>query len=230
MTKTCLLTVAAHLALGMLGARGADQSGPGQWEETTLLKGHNKPVSTLAFSPDGKVLGSVDGGGVMKLWDVATGKVKATVGGRGLTILAIRFDAGSQTVSTVSSEGFVTAWNVASGKRRSAVRLGLRDAVITAAFSPDGKTLATTAGNLVEARTLAEVQLWDVATGRRKGRLTGDWMATGQLQFSPDGKRLAGLCERMVLKPGAGLSSTESDLKVWVVSGRKIGEVRKLPE
>src|SRR5436309_1357539 len=122
MTKTCFLTVAAHLALGVLGARGADSPSTGRWEETTLLRGHNKPVSTLAFSPDGKVLGTVDASGVMKLWDVSAGKVKATVGGSGLTILAIRFDAKGETVTTVSSEGFVTAWNAASGTRRSAVR------------------------------------------------------------------------------------------------------------
>jgi len=231
MTKTCVqMSVVAFLALGVLGvARGADQPPPGEWKETAVLKGHGKSVSTLAFSPDGETLASVDGGGVLKLWDVAAGKAKATAGGKGQTILAVRFAANGETLATVSAEGIVTVWDGKTGKQRSAVRLGLRDAVLTAAFSPDGKLLATTAGNVVEQqRVAAEVQFWDPATGRKKGVLTGDWLATGQLHFAPDGKTLVGSCERAVLKPGDPLCTSEYDLKFWDVSGARIKEVRTL--
>src|SRR6516164_6310702 len=131
MTKTCVqMSVVAFLALGVLGvARGADQPPPGEWKETAVLKGHGKSVSTLAFSPDGETLASVDGGGVLKLWDVAAGKAKATAGGKGQTILAVRTAAFSPdgkllatTAGNVVEQQRVAAevqfWDPATGRKK----------------------------------------------------------------------------------------------------------------
>ena len=56
--------------------------------------------------------------------------------------------------------------------------------VIDAAFSPDGRRLATAS----EDRT---IKLWDVATGREVFTLIGHTAGVLSLAFSPDGRRLA---------------------------------------
>ncbi|MFD7667999.1 TIR domain-containing protein [Streptomyces sp. NPDC059788] len=62
---------------------------------------------------------------------------------------------------------------------------GHRDQVQSAAFSPDGSTLATGSWD----RT---VRLWDTATGTQRGKaLRGHTEAVLSVAFSPDGKRLA---------------------------------------
>jgi WD40 repeat protein len=62
---------------------------------------------------------------------------------------------------------------------------GHTDTVISVAFSPDGKTLAT--GSFDDS-----VRLWDVASHRLvSAPLTAHKNAFGSVAFSPDGKTLA---------------------------------------
>ena len=46
-------------------------------KEKLTLKGHSKPLTSLAFSPDGKTLASSSVDKTIKLWDVTTGEEKA---------------------------------------------------------------------------------------------------------------------------------------------------------
>ena len=42
----------------------------------SVLQGHTKGLSSLAYSPDGKAIASGGWDGTVKLWDAATGKVR----------------------------------------------------------------------------------------------------------------------------------------------------------
>lgn len=188
-------------------------------------------VGALAYSPDGKRLatagrsGLVGGrhglpGGVVKVWDAATGKQLVHVPGPRPGVSAssftgaVAFSADGKFLAAgtdgaggeLPESGEVIVWDAADGKavRSIRVRDGVRpgdfhSAVTAVALSPDGKLVAASFGNrparsdgllLADAPT-ASLQVWEVATGKIVHTLRGHATAVGRLAFSPDGKRLA---------------------------------------
>src|SRR5206468_9233088 len=78
-------------------------------------------------------------------------------------------------------------WNVASGKKLHTLK-GHTEQIFKVAFSPDGKTLASS--TLAETPK-QEMKLWDVATGKERAPLGGHLKNISFGAFSPDGKTLA---------------------------------------
>ena len=57
--------------------------------ELRTLNGHQNSVSSVSFSPDGKLLVSGSADSAIKLWDVATGSELKTFNGRQMGVLNI---------------------------------------------------------------------------------------------------------------------------------------------
>ena len=128
-----------------------------------VFRGHTDGFSCVAFSPDGKTLASASQDQTIKLWDVATGKERATlkgtheVGLRG--VQPGRQDAGlgergpdDQAVGRGDGQG--ASHPRAHGRcQLRGVQPGRQDA----GLGERGKT----------------IKLWDVATGRRRATLKG---------------------------------------------------------
>src|SRR5262245_4998562 len=74
--------------------------------------------------------------------------------------------------------------------RLGTVRFRSADVVECVAVSPDGKTVAAGCRAADQVGS-TDVILWDTATGRRVGQLTGHKRAVNDLAFSPDGRLLA---------------------------------------
>jgi RNA polymerase sigma factor (sigma-70 family) len=137
-------------------------------------------ICSIAISPDGKTLatagetlhGAAGRGkpiepivGTVKLWEMTTGKLRATVEahtsnvhGHTGRVCCCAFSPDGQTLASASDEHTVKLWDLATGKERAILK-GHPDRVRALAFSPDGRFLAS--GSLDGA-----VKIWDMASGK----------------------------------------------------------------
>ena len=169
------------------------------------LKGHTKPISALAFNPDGSLLATAGHDSLIKLWDTSTGTERATLSGHqspvrdlawGPNGLALLSAAGSDesgrlaSAGTRNSTGEVFLWDVPS--RLSRRLEGLSGPVQAVAFHPSKPLAVAGSGSGV-------IALWDVSSGRLDHTLTGLASGVESLSFSHDGRRLVVAAQDQIL-------------------------------
>lgn len=144
-------------------------------------------VTSVAFSPDGKILASGSDDHSIILWDVTTGQpIGQPLKGHSDEVMSVAFSPDGKTLASGSADHTIILWDVATHQPIGTPLMGHTDIVSTVAFSPDGKTLASNGGSDFT------IILWDVATHQPIGQpLMGHTNAVVSVAYSPDGKILA---------------------------------------
>jgi WD40 repeat protein len=185
------------------GRRLAHRTGPPEgvvelWDttkQTLLARLSNDPkqgsISWFEFSPDGKLLATVDTRSRVYLWDASTGQLIRQVEPRPDTrfLSVIRFSGDGHLLATADRDaGVVSVWDTATGSRVRDIELNKEEKkqnnFNATEFSPDGSRLAFGVGG--------NAQVWDIQKGQlvfefpisNKGAITA-------LAFHPDGSLLA---------------------------------------
>ena len=164
-------------------------------KEVRRWKAHEGQVAVLVLSPDGKTLATGGQDGAAVLWDAAAGKELRRFEGEAGVCRDLVFSADGKRLAVVVSGRPVHVFDTATGAE---VRLtapappegGVAPGGVAsveaegAAFSPDGKLLAT-------GGQYGAVRLWDLASGQQVRVLNGHAGWVMGLTFSPDGRTLA---------------------------------------
>jgi hypothetical protein len=160
------------------------------WEAATgrvrvTFQGHSKVARCLAFSPDGKRIASCTfptlRSDELKIWDTGTGREVLSLGDPARTV-CFSFD-GKRLASVLDAT--IHLWDATSG-RKLLTLTGHTKQVRSLAFTPDGKSLASSADD-------ESVRVWDLPAGQEKRAFRGQpsEYANSDLAFGPDSKQLA---------------------------------------
>ena len=179
-------------------------------DRVTLLD-HQDVVTSVAFSPDGKLLVSTAANGTVKLRDPATGHELASLGRFAESVSTAAFSPDSKNLAILDVGGRITLWDVAKKEKR-ATAPGQDRLVTCMAFSVDGTTLAI--GGQTDA-----VTLWNTTTGKST-TLQGSHGWVNAVAYSPDGKLLA----------AGGEFEGVGQVIVWELATGQKRSMKRLPE
>ena len=139
------------------------------------LRGHEKPVEWLTYSPDGQRICSLDGESG-RLWDATTGRAIAVLGGPVRDFTAL-FTPDSRRL-VIGLDRQVCLYDAITG-RQIAVLGSHEHQVVHLAVSPDGKRIASHGDH---EKT---IRLWDGVTGREVAVLRGAYGLPGGPGLQP---------------------------------------------
>jgi WD40 repeat protein len=150
---------------------------------TAILEHPNK-VSSVAISPDGKILASGCHDGIIRIWSLHSGELLRSLFGHTSAVLSVTISPDGQTLASRSHGGTIRLWNLHSGELLD--RLMDLQSFQAFAISPDWQTLAlSNGGHTITLLNLHNRELQHTLHSPGRGR------RVYSIAISPDGQTLA---------------------------------------
>ena len=175
-----------------------------KWKFSHSLTGNiDRFYIRLAISGDGQTLFSGNIDGIIKIWQVSTGKELYTITtGHRKEVIALAISGDGQTLFSGSVDGIIKIWQVSTGKELRTFTGYPNYPVSSLAISRDGQTLFS-------ASCDGAIKIWQVSTGKVLYTLTTGYSKdVWALAISRDGQTLFS-------------GSVDGVIKIWQVSTGK---------
>ncbi|HTK08524.1 MAG TPA: WD40 repeat domain-containing serine/threonine-protein kinase [Ktedonobacteraceae bacterium] len=145
--------------------------------------GHTSRITSLGWSPDGKLLASASYDKTIHLYDAANGKEQKVLTGHRDRVNNLSWSPDNKFLASASADGLVTIWDVARGESTFFYthHAGHVNAV---SWSPDGSRLASAGDDKT-------VQVWSPTDNTMLLCYTEHQGKILTLAWSPDGRRIA---------------------------------------
>jgi WD40 repeat protein len=131
---------------------------------------HQAGLTAAALSANGKTALTATKDNVARLWDTATGKLLGPPLQHQSEVGAVALSADGKTALTGSRDGAARLWEPPANKPIGPALLLKQEGLFAVALSADGKTaLTSSAGYVKKNLLLAEVRLWETASGKPMG-------------------------------------------------------------
>ncbi|MFX0016040.1 MAG: hypothetical protein ACFFB2_13330 [Promethearchaeota archaeon] len=150
---------------------------------------HIKPITTIAFSPDGSILASGSEDNLIKLWDITLGVEILSFNRHISPIRMISFSPDGSIVASAGQDGTINIWKTATGEVLQNWTHIYN--LYSLAFSPNGKFLVS--GDLT-----GHITIWNTTNWKEVRELTekvneGSFFAgsVNYIDFSSNGKLMA---------------------------------------
>ncbi|KZZ93756.1 WD40/YVTN repeat-like-containing domain protein [Moelleriella libera RCEF 2490] len=156
------------------------------WDERLPTRQNcDRVVSSVAFSPDSKLVASVNSyNKTIRIWAADTGKLQHTLEGQGHSFGLVAFSPDSKLLMTVDSkENKIRICAADTGKLQQTLE-DPSNWASSVAFSPDSKLVASGSYDMT-------VRIWAAETGKLQQTLEGHGSWVSSVAFSPDTKLVA---------------------------------------
>ena len=172
---------------------------------------HEKTVTVVQLSSDGKRVLTAGANGALEIWDVASGKRIGDVLAHEGAITYAAFTPDGKRVLTAVADMTLHLWDLETAKELFSP-VQLTGPVVGLSFSADGKRFLTVTDKAPMGATEVALHVWDAATGEavREAALGSDLLAR-PAAFSPDGRRVLTICQ-------------DRCARIWdIATGKQIG-------